>query len=83
MQVKRDFIMRELIHVAWRRFNIISGVVSDTSARVVATLFYFTVLVPFGIGSVIFSDPMRVREGAVWVEREPVPTDIDSARQQG
>jgi hypothetical protein len=75
--------MRELMQIAWHRFNVISGVVSDTSARVVSTLFYFTVLVPFGIGSVFFSDPMRTKEDAAWLDREPVPTDIDSAKQQG
>lgn len=75
--------MRELIQIAWHRFNVISGVVSDTSARTVATLFYFTVFVPFGIASTFFSDPMRIKESAEWLERDSVPNDIDSAKQQG
>lgn len=69
--------------VAWHRFNVISGIISDTTARVIAVLFYFTILVPFGIISTLFSDPLRRKESARWLERPPVPADIESAREQG
>lgn len=69
--------------VAWHRFNIISGIISDTTARVIAVLFYFTIFVPFGIVSTLFSDPLRRKESARWLERPPVPTDIESAKEQG
>jgi hypothetical protein len=86
--------MRDYWKLAWHRFNIITGIISDTNARVVALIFYFTILVPFGLGSTLFSDPLRRKTtrddsgqpqhaGLGWVERDPVPDDIDSARQQG
>lgn len=77
--------MRELWPIVWHRFTIISGVVADAQARTVASLFYFTILVPFGLISLLFTDPMRRRrsEQPQWLEREPVPTDLDSAREQG
>lgn len=75
--------MRTLFETAWQRFNVISSVVGDASAGVISTLFYFTVLVPFGIGSVLFSDPLRRKQDPTWLEREPVPTDVASAKQQG
>lgn len=85
--------MREIWDIAWHRFNVIMGVVSDANARAIAVLFYFTIFVPFGLGSRLATDPLRqkvVTEGGKskhvgqeWVDREPVPTDVDSARQQG
>ena len=77
-------MQQTLWQIAWHRFSIISSIISDTNARVVATLFYFTILVPFGVGSTLFSDPMHTKqEDANWHEREPVPNDLESAREQG
>ena len=42
--------MSEIVHLAWDRFKIIAGIVGDVQGRVIVTLFYFTILVPFGIG---------------------------------
>jgi hypothetical protein len=86
--------MRDIWDIAWHRFNVILSVVADTNARAIAVFFYFTILVPFGLGSRFASDPLRQQRitdgggkqrpaGQEWLEREPVPTDIDSARQQG
>lgn len=86
--------MREIWDIVWHRFNVIMGVVSDANARAIAVLFYFTIIVPFGLGSRLTSDPLRQKiisdssgtprhAGMEWVKREPIPTDIDSARQQG
>jgi len=73
---------------------VILSVVSDANARAIATLFYFTLLVPFGVGSALFSDPLRQKvitddngmrrpSGREWAKRDPVANDLDSARQQG
>jgi hypothetical protein len=86
--------VREIWDIAWHRFNVILAVVSDTNARIIAVFFYFTILVPFGLGSRFNSDPLRQKTvtdpqgqsrhaGQEWIAREPVPTDINSARQQG
>lgn len=86
--------MREIWDIAWHRFTVIQDVVSDANARIIAVLFYFTILVPFGLMSTLFSDPLRNKmikgadgkqkhAGLAWFDREPVPSDHDSARQQG
>ncbi|MCA9882960.1 MAG: hypothetical protein KC546_16490 [Anaerolineae bacterium] len=69
--------------LAWHRYSIIMSVVSDASARIISTLFYFTVVVPFGIASRLFSDALDRNGTATWHDREPVPTDVESARLQG
>ena len=53
----------------WLRFGQFLG---DILARVVLTLFYFTVFVPFGLGVTLLSDPLQVRkEGTrTWLPRE-------------
>lgn len=74
---------KTLFNVAWHRFSIITSVVSDATARIVSVLFYFTLLVPFGIVSRLFSDALDTNGSAQWLDREPVPNDIDSAKLQG
>lgn len=76
--------MKTLFNIAWERFSVNSAIVADLNGRFIATAFYFTIMVPFGLLSAIFMDPLRARKGeAIWVEREPLPTDIASAREQG
>ena len=76
--------MKELWQVAWVRFSINSAIVADFNGRMIATLFYFTVFVPFGLLSTIFMDPLRRKStDNQWLEREPVPTDVSSAKEQG
>ena len=75
--------MREYFSIAWKRFNIISGIVSDGIARTIAVAFYFTFLVPFGVIFTLMGDPLRKKDTVRWLEREPVASDMDSARLQG
>lgn len=81
--------MRDIWDIAWHRFTVIQDVVSDANARIIAVLFYFTVLMPFGIIYTLVGDPLRNKtvngkhSGQEWLDREPVPTDHDYARQQG
>lgn len=85
--------MQSIWDVAWHRFRVIQGVVSDANARAITILFYFTLLVPFGIGYRLLADPFgeapatddtnKVTVGQAWHPREAVPTDLDTARRQG
>lgn len=76
--------MKELWNIAWERFSVNSAIVADFNGRLIATLFYFTILVPFGLLSSIFMDPLSRKSGdSRWLEREPVPSDISSAKEQG
>lgn len=78
--------MREILRLTWERMMIIATIVGDVEGRVIATLFYFTILVPFGLGSRLLSDPLHLRgnlQNVQWVERAPVENELDAARQQG
>ena len=52
----------------WLRFGQFLG---DILARVVLTLFYFSVFVPFGLGVTLLSDPLHLRKesGQMWLSR--------------
>jgi hypothetical protein len=74
----------EIIHLAWDRFNIIAGVVGDVQGRVIVTLFYFTILVPFGLGARLLGDALHLRPRAPhWLERPSVSSALEEARRQG
>lgn len=67
------------------RFRVISSVIGDVNANIISIAFYFTILMPFGLVYTLFADPLRRKHfgQTAWLEREAVPTDIQSARQQG
>ena len=76
--------MKRIIDIAWQRFSINSAIVGDLNGRFIATLFYFTILAPFGLLSRLFMDPLRRKSReSRWLERPPMPEDIASAKQQG
>jgi len=78
--------LREIAAIAWERFKIITAIIGDVQGRLIAILFYFTILVPFGVASRLFSDPLNVKRGAsatAWLERPPTPTEVEAAQRQG
>jgi hypothetical protein len=73
-----------LLQFAWKRFTLITTVLGEAQGRFFITAFYYTILVPFGVGSRLFSDPLRRKSpNTEWHERPAVPTDLESAQQQG
>ena len=65
---------------AWRAFGRFMG---DLVGRVVMTVFYFTLALPFGLAVRALSDPLRLKpEPPRWSAREPGqrPT-LDDARR--
>jgi hypothetical protein len=82
----RSIYLRENLSFAWKRLNVIAAIVGDVQGRLIATLFYFTIFLPFGIGSRLFSDPLRLQRNAnqdSWLSRQPIPTELDAAKKQG
>ena len=78
--------MNELFRLAWARFGIITGIIGEIQGRIVVTAFYYTFLVPFGLGSRLLSDPLRVRSEhsqPQWLDRPPVTASLEDAREQG
>jgi hypothetical protein len=77
--------LKHIREIAWERFSINSAVVADINGRFIATLFYCTVMVPFGLLSALFMDPLHKRKplDTAWLKREAAPVDMKSAKEQG
>jgi hypothetical protein len=74
------------LHTLWRAWLRLGQFLGDILARIVLTIFYFTILLPFGIGVTWFSDPLEVRRSAPrgWHARPPEAhgTTLEDARRQ-
>ena len=69
----------------WSRWRELSQKAADVQARVLLTVFYFTVMAPFGIMMGLVKDPLRVKSrpsGTYWVERKPVSETLADAHRQ-
>jgi len=57
----------------WEGWKRVGQWIGDILARVVLTVFYFTVFLPFGLMSRLFADPLGIRRqrgSALWLDRE-------------
>ncbi len=76
--------MGDILRLAWERFGIVAAIVGDYQGRFITILFFYTILLPFGIGARLFSDPLgRKRSQQSWLEREPVDNQLEAAKRQG
>ncbi len=75
--------MREILQLVWSRFKVIAGIIGDFEASLIAIGFYYTILVPFGLIARFTNKSSKKPNTVQWLEREPVPFDIDSAKRQG
>lgn len=77
--------MRRLLQI-WDLCKRVSQFLNNVNARVLLTLFYFSVLVPFALGVRWFADPLRMKEGSGssshWQAREPAEPVLDEFRRQ-
>jgi cytochrome b subunit of formate dehydrogenase len=76
-----------VIQLAWERFSILARIFGDMQARVIATLMYYTIILPFGLIMRAGDNPFHQRAGdrtaASWIKREPVDNSLEGASRQG
>lgn len=77
-------MQKSIFSIAWDRFSLVTSIIGEVQGKVIFTVFYFTVLAPFGLGSRLLADPLH-RKATIqtWTRRDPTPTDLESAKQQG
>jgi len=64
---------------AWKKFGYFIG---DLVARVVLTIFYFTVFAPFALIITLFGDRLDIKNPKVaWLERQTKDLTMDDARR--
>jgi hypothetical protein len=66
--------------VAWKR---LARRIGDFQARVVLTVLYATLVLPFGLAVRWFADPLRLKlRPTKWLEHPEEAADFDWARRQ-
>jgi hypothetical protein len=64
----------------WRGWLRVGRAIGDFVARVVLTLLYFTLVVPFGLVSRLLRDPLDLKpKKPGWRERQPIAGTLDEA----
>lgn len=74
-----------IFKLAWERFRLNAKGLGDIQGHIAAGVFYFTVMIPFGLITRFNADPLRIKPTtpAGWVNRDPVLHDMESAKRQG
>ncbi|MCL4247659.1 MAG: hypothetical protein KJ065_05890 [Anaerolineae bacterium] len=76
--------MMEILRLAWDRFTVMARTFGDMQGRVIATLMYFTVILPFGLLMQLSDHPFKGTPRAPhWEQREPVDHQLEAAKRQG
>ena len=72
--------MLKKLWLGWQRLGRWIG---DQVARIFLVVFYFTVMLPFGLLVRLAQDPldMRSKAGAGWIARENQATTLDEAER--
>jgi len=77
--------MQQNIKSGWRKWKAISDAATNVLARVLLTVFYFTVMAPFGLWQGVFADRLVLRRpetGSFWVDRSTRDRSLDDGRKQ-
>jgi hypothetical protein len=71
------------LRTAWQLWKRIALIIGDFIARIVLTIFYFTLFVPFGLGVRLLSDPLGIkhRPEQNWLERSAQEDTFEGARR--
>lgn len=77
--------MRTWMRNLWESWKEISEYIGDFQARLLLTIFYFTVAVPFGMLVRLFGDPLKIRkqpEGSAWLKRPTGDLELEETQRQ-
>ncbi len=67
----------------WRAWKRIGQIIGDVIARIVLTIFYFTIFAPFGLGVRLFGDTLAIKHerNPQWLDRSTRDLTLDDARR--
>ena len=77
--------MKGSLSKLWRGWKEIAAYIADFQARLVLTVFYFTVAAPFGLLARVVVDPLGLRHRPAtsgWTKRPLLDSSLTAARRQ-
>jgi hypothetical protein len=70
----------KLLSVIWKKWRAFGKVMGDFVARIIMTIFYFTIALPFGVGVRLLKDPLHLKSPeSGWRKREDREETLESA----
>ena len=73
----------EVLRKIWQAWKRIGQFIGDMLGRVVLTVFYFTLFMPFALGVRFLGDPLAMRPSShvKWVERTTHDLTLEDSRR--
>jgi hypothetical protein len=66
----------------WERWKIIAHAIGNFQARLLLTILYIVLVMPFGLMVRLFADSLRIRKRpAEWLDRPAATEDLEWARR--
>ena len=73
----------DLYKRAWQAWKDLAHKIGNFQARVILTIFYAVLVLPFGLASRWFSDPLRIKKKPEqWLDHPDEAYDLEWARKQ-
>jgi hypothetical protein len=67
----------------WKAWTRIAHIIGNFQARVLLTILYVVLVLPFGVIVRLFADPLRIKERPEkWLEETPEVFDMQWAQKQ-
>jgi hypothetical protein len=67
----------------WHAWKALAHKIANFQARVLLTVFYALLVLPFGLAARLFADPLRIKRlPTQWLNHPDEPTDMQWARKQ-
>jgi hypothetical protein len=75
--------MWNLLKRAWAAWKAFGHKVGNFQARVLLTIFYGVLMLPFGLAARLFSDPLRIKKRPdAWLDHADEAYDMEWAHKQ-
>jgi hypothetical protein len=76
-------VLRDL----WNRWLVLAQKIGKFQSRVILTVVYFSVVLPFGLGVRLFADPLHFRRRSTqaqsnWSDRKTYDVDLEASYRQ-
>ena len=73
--------LRTTLWEGWKKFGHALG---NFQARVLLTIIYYVLVLPFGLAVRVFADSMHMKKRPDrWFDHPPLPNTLEEARRQG
>ena len=72
------------LKTSWECWLKIAGIIGDFQARVILSLFYFVIVLPFGLAVRLFADPLDIKGGGKtsWSDFLERARSVEEAKRQ-